>query len=692
MSFLSPSSVAVIGASPTEGKVGHDVLKNLLTQGYTGKVYPINPKYPDILGAKAYPDVAALPETPDLVVIITPAATVVGLLEECGTAGVKHVCVISAGFRELNTNDGLAREKAVQETAAKHGLTVLGVNCLGLLRPSAGLNASFAKDLPPAGPVALLSQSGALAVAIMDRAPLLKLGFSSVLSLGNKTVRDECDYLEMLERDPETKVIGLYLESIPQGQRFREICARLAPVKPIVLLKAGTSQTGQRAISSHTGSLAGSDAAVEALCIQTGVRRAHSVTDFTDLLRVLSSEPALVTPRIAVVTNAGGPGILATDAAECAGLQLPALDAATIAALKPLLPEAASTKNPVDVLGDADAARYRAALNAVRNDPNVDGIVILLTPQVMTPVHEVAKVIAEMRQASRLLPIVTSFVGGGSVTDGQRVLAEAGIPDFESPERAVAALAALLPRPAPSAVSAKPSSLAGHARELLPAHGLVNEERTSELLSVYSLPAPRGQVAKSAADAVRIAREIGLPVIAKISSPDLAHKTDVGGVRANLKTETDVEQAVEEILSSVKEKAPHARLRGVLIQQFLPVGDEFIVGGVRDPAFGPMVMVGLGGIYTELFRDARFRLCPLTEADAYAMLEELKAWKLLLGMRGKPQSDIDALARTVLSVAQLMVDCPSITELDLNPVLVSSQGVIIADAKVIVGPDPASAH
>lgn len=683
MSFLSPSSVAVIGASPTEGKVGHDVLKNLLTQGYQGNVFPINPKYPEILGAKAYPSVSTTPETPDLVVIVTPASTVIGLLEECGAAGVKHVCVISAGFRELNTDDGLARERTVQETAAKHGLTLLGVNCLGLLRPSIGLNASFAKDLPPAGPVALLSQSGALAVALMDRAPLLKLGFSSVLSLGNKTVRDECDFLEMLEHDPETKVIGLYLESIPQGRRFRSICARLTPKKPIVLLKAGTSQTGQRAISSHTGSLAGSDAAVDALCVQTGIRRAHSVTDFTDLLRVLATEPPLVSPRIAVVTNAGGPGILATDAAERAGLQLPTLSPETIAALKPLLPEAASTKNPIDVLGDADAKRYEQALNAVKADPNIDGIVVLLTPQVMTPVRDVAAVIAATRKSSRLLPIVTSFVGGGSVVDGQKILAQADIPDFESPERAVAALAALLPRPTTAATEAIPSALASHAQELLPAHGLLNEERTNELLSVYSLPAPRGQVATSASDAMRIARSIGLPVIAKISSPDLPHKTDVGGVRANLKTEADVERAYEEIMTNVKQHAPQARLRGVLIQQFLPVGDEFIVGGIRDAAFGPMVMVGLGGIYTELFRDACFRLCPITEADAYGMLEELKAWKLLLGMRGKPQSDIDALARTILSVAQLMVDCPSITELDLNPVLVSSQGVIVADAKVM---------
>lgn len=683
MTLLSPTSVAVIGASPSEGKVGHDVLKNLLTQGYKGAVYPINPKYDEILGVKAYPSIGAVPSAPDLAVIITPAPTVVGLLEECGRAGVKNVCVISAGFHELNTPEGLAREEAVRAAAVAHGLTLLGVNCLGLLRPSIGLNASFAKDLPPAGHVALLSQSGALAVAIMDEAPLLNLGFSSVLSLGNKTLKDECDFLEMLEHDPETAVIGLYLESIPRGQQFRQICARLSAKKPIILLKAGTSQTGQRAISSHTGSLAGSDAAVEALCIQTGIRRAATVADFTDLLRVLSSEPPLVSSNIAVITNAGGPGILATDAAEKHGLNLPALDARTIARLAPALPEAASLKNPIDVLGDAGDDRFGAAISAAIVDPNVDGLVVLLTPQVMTPVAAVAKKIQEAQKASRLVPIVTSFMGGAGSAEGRRILAAAGIPNFDTPERAVAAIAALRQRTPTEVRPSTPSKFAAHARHLLPKHGLMNEERTSELLSVYNLPAPRGQVAKTTEEALSIAREIGLPVIAKISSPDLAHKTDVGGVRANLKTEADVAQAFTDIMANAKHNAPSARIRGVLIQQFLPVGNEFIVGGIRDASFGPMVMVGLGGIYAELFRDTSFRLCPIVEREAYEMLEELNAWKLLLGMRGKAQSDIDALAQAIVSISQLMIDCPEITELDLNPVLVSEKGVIIADAKVI---------
>lgn len=684
--LLSPSSVAVIGASPAEGKVGHDVLKNLLTQGYRGTVYPINPKYPEILGATAYPTVAALPTVPDLAVIVTPAATVAGLIAECADKGVQNICVISAGFHELGTEEGEAREQEVKKLAAARGLKLVGVNCLGLLRPSIALNASFAKDLPPAGRVALLSQSGALAVALMDAAPSLGLGFSSVVSLGNKTVLDECDFLEMLEEDAATTVVGLYLESIPRGKRFREICARLSAKKPIVLLKAGTSQTGQRAISSHTGSLAGSDAAVEALCIQSGIRRAATVADFTDLLRVLSAEPPLASPNIAVITNAGGPGILATDAAEKLGLSLPSLDPKTVAKLKESLPEAASSKNPVDVLGDAGADRYAAALAAVIADPNVDGIAVLLTPQVMTPVAEIAAEIQKAWRGTSLLPMVAGFMGGEGSAAGRAVLDKAGIPNFETPERAMAALASLRPRPATPSAAATPSPLAGHAQHLLPAKGLVSEERTSELLSVYDLPAPRGQVAKTAAEARAIAKSVGLPVIAKISSPDLPHKTDVGGVRANLKTEDEVEAAFEQIMHDVKEHAPQARIRGILVQQFLPVGNEFIVGGLRDPAFGPMVMVGLGGIYTELFRDSAFRLCPVSERDAYAMLESLKAWKLLLGMRGKAQSDIDALARVVMSVSRLLVDCPQISELDLNPVLVSEKGVVIADAKVMVDP------
>ena len=686
MSLFEPASIAVIGASGQPGKVGHDILKNLLTQGYAGKVFPVNPKYPDLLGAAAYPSVSAIPETPELAIIVTPAPTVTALAEECGAKGVKTLMVITAGFKEMGTEDGRKREEELAAVVRRQGMTLIGANCLGMLRPGIGLNASFAKELPPAGGTALLSQSGALAVALMDQAAAIRLGFSVVVSMGNKTVHDECEFLEACEADPATTVIGMYLESINDGHRFRAVAARVAARKPIVLLKSGTSAHGRKAVSSHTGALAGSDAAIDAVCLQAGIRRAHTAEEFTDLLRALSTQPSLPSPRVAVITNAGGPGILATDAAEREKLTLVALADRTTAVLKAALPEAASAKNPVDVLGDAGADRYGAALEACREDPSVDGIVVLLTPQVMTPSADIARIVAQAKKTSPLLPIIAGFMGGETVEEARGILEDAGIPTYDTPERAMHALAALRPvKPSAPPEAAPRSPTAERAARLLAdKEGLLSEDVVTELLALYELPSPRGEVAASADEAVAIAERIGLPVIAKISSPDILHKTDVGGIRADLKTADDVRAAYDAIRAGVAEKMPQADVRGVLIQQFLPVGSEFIVGSVRDPAFGPLVMVGLGGIYTELFRDTAFRVAPIDEQEAYAMLAGLKAWKLLLGMRGKGQSDIAALAGLLTAIARLVTDCPSIVELDLNPVLVRENGVVVADAKIVV--------
>jgi acetyl coenzyme A synthetase (ADP forming)-like protein len=685
--LLSPRSIAVIGASATPGKVGHDILKNILTQGYKGEVYPVNPKGGEILGKKAFASLADIPGSVDLAVIVTPGATVAGLLEECGAKKVPHVIVISAGFGETGKPEGKAEEEKVRTLAKKHGISLIGVNCLGMLRPSLGLNASFAKDMPPAGSVALISQSGALAVAVMDKAPEIHLGFSLIISIGNKTSMDECDYLEICEADSETKVIGLYLESIKDGKRFRALCERITPKKPIVLIKSGVSEKGKSAVSSHTGALAGSDAAISALCTQTGVRRARTSQEFLDLLRTLSVQPALLSPHVVVITNAGGPGILATDAAEKCGLALPSLAPETEEDLSPQLPPAASVHNPVDVLGDAGADRYKAALECCAQDPHIDGICLLLTPQVMTPVTEIADAAGAIMRKFPLLPITACFMGGIGVTDGVAALAAHGIPSFETPERAMAALASLKPMPVHRGGTAPLDPLRRtKAQDLLKNRtGLLDEDLTRTLFELYALPLPAQDVAKSEEEAVAIAKRIGLPVVAKISSPDILHKTEMGGVRANLKTEADVREAYRAIAAATQEKAPQARVNGILIQRFLPVGNEFIVGGLQDAAFGPLVMTGLGGIYTELFRDTSFRLSPMTMEETYAMLHELNAWKLLLGMRGKPQSDIDALAAIILQVSFLLQECPQITELDLNPVLVDSAGAVIADAKVVLG-------
>lgn len=686
MSLFNPTSIAVIGASSEEHKVGHYILKNIITQGYQGIVYPVNPKGGEILGRQAYPTLTDIPGAVDLAVIVTPAKTVVALAEECGKKGVKTLVVISAGFGEVGTEEGHTMETALVDMVKKYNINLVGPNCLGVIRPKIGMNASFAENLEGTGSVALLSQSGAMAVALLDAATAYHVGFSLVVSMGNKSALDECDFLEMVKDDPETKVIGMYLESIKNGKRFLQIAREVCRTKPIVLIKSGTSSRGQHAVSSHTGALAGSDAAIDAVCAQTGIRRAQTAERFMDMIQALSSQPPLLSQNIAVITNAGGPGILATDAAEREGLTLVSLEAENRDELKSKLPPAASAQNPVDVLGDAADDRYLTAINACARDPNIDGLVVVLTPQVMTPEDAVAKTIVTTMKSRPLMPIATAFMGNKNVASARETLQSHGIPNYPTPERAVAALAYLQPIEVRPAIASRPSPLATKAGVLLHGQtGLLSEELTEQLFKLYQLPLPTALVATIADQAVQFAEQMGYPIVAKISSPQIVHKTDIGGVRTNLKTADDVRRAFAEIMQNAAAHAPTATLNGVLIQQFLPAGSEFIVGAMKDSSFGHLVMVGLGGIYTELFRDTAFRIAPLGENDAYDMLRSLKSWKLLMGLRGAKTADVAELASVILKISQLVNDCPQIQELDLNPVLVWSDRVTVADAKIVLG-------
>lgn len=684
---LFPRSIAVIGASADPQKVGHAVLQNLLMEGFAGAVYPVNPKGGVILGKNVAKTVSAISGDIDLAVIATPAPTVSAIVEECGKKGIRMVVVISAGFSETGTPEGKAAERKLRELAEQYHIDLIGPNCLGIIRPHAKMNASFAKGLPQAGSIALLSQSGAILVGMLDAALPLHIGFSLVVSLGNKTSVDECNVLETAADDADTKVIGLYLESVKCPKKFRELAARIAFKKPIVLLKSGTSQQGQRAVSSHTGALAGSDAAINALCAQTGVRRAKTFQEFLDLLRTLSTQPPLLSPRMAIITNAGGPGILAADAAEREHLVLPSLETHNAKELFRALPDAASTGNPIDVLGDADAVRYRAALAACGKDSNIDGVVAVLTPQMMTPCSEIAAAIVETSRRYPLMPVVTSFIGDALVHEAVEQLAAANIPNFETPEAAVHALAALHPLPNTINIRQSTCNDSQMASGLL-AHcsGPLAQDTIATLLSSVGIPLPAQGIAKTAEEATALATRIGYPVVAKVLAPEILHKTDVGGIQTNLQTIDDVRRAFTEIHEHVRRHRPHVAIRGVLIQKFLPAGSEFIVGGLRDPHFGPLILVGLGGIYTELFRDTATRLAPLIEKDAYAMLQELTSWDILLGARGKQQADIPALAKLIVRIGDLLCHEPAIAELDLNPVLISSTGVEIVDAKIIVRP------
>lgn len=688
MFTLEPKSVALIGASGEERKLGHYILMNLTESGYKGEIFPVNPKHDELLGKKCFHSVAEIPGTIDMAVIVTPAATVAALAEECGKKKVKTLIVISAGFGELGSEEGHTREKELGTIGKKYGMSIVGPNCLGVLRPSIGLNASFADTPKESGDIALISQSGAMAVALLDAAAAEGLGFSLVASIGNKADLDEAEFLEVAAADKQTKVIGLYLESVKDGMKFMDAAARISVKKPIVLIKAGVSARGAKAVSSHTGALAGSTAALAAACRSAGVHLADNTREFLSLLVTLRNSPALRTTSIAVVTNAGGPGVLATDATEKAGLRLADLEKKTVERLRAKLPEAASTANPVDVLGDALADRYEEAIDACADDAGVDGIVALLTPQVMTPCAAIAKAVAASKKTHPLLPITAAFMGGSHVEEARNILRKSGIPSFDTPEEAVQAMVSL------AIIREKKNIVAGDrdddrssaAHQLLKGKkGLLSEEITEELFELYDLPVPEQAVAKNAKQAVEIAGRIGYPVIAKVSSPDILHKTDIGGVRTKLMTEADVKKAYAEILKNCEKNAPAAAISGVLIQQFLPIGEEFIVGALRDPGFGPLVMVGLGGIYTELFRDTSFRLAPVSADEAYEMLSELKSWKLLTGMRGKGALDIDELADAVEKISRLIADCSNISEIDLNPVLVGGKSIVVADAKVVIG-------
>lgn len=688
MYLLEPTSVALIGASDDERKLGNAILKNLNNGAYKGKVYPVNPKHTELSGLPCFKSIGDISGAIDMAVIVTPAATVPSLAEECGKKKVKTLVIISAGFGELATKEGHEREDELLEITKKYSMSIVGPNCLGILRPKIGLNASFAATPSRAGSVALISQSGAMAVGILDRAEETGLAFSLVASIGNKVDLSESDFLEICENDDATKAIGLYLESIKDGERFVETAKRITPKKPIVLIKAGVSSRGSIAVSSHTGALAGSSAALTAACHTSGIHLAKTTDEFLDLLTVFKSEPPLLSRNIAVITNAGGPGVLATDAAERAGLTLVNLDRTTKAALKKVLPEAASTGNPVDVLGDAHADRYAAALSACADDPNVDGIAVLLTPQVMTPCGEIANAIIESTSKHPLMPIVTAFIGGPHIHSARALLMESGVPCLASPEAAIGALAALLQPESHTEETIDDSRFDDRSSAasaiLRQQKGLLPEELTDDLFELYDLPTPEQAVATSAQEAIEIAERVGYPVIAKISSPDILHKTDIGGVVVNLKTEKELTAAYKQILANCEKHAPSAAIKGVLVQQFLPIGSEFIVGGIRDQSFGPLVMVGIGGIYTELFRDTCFALAPISTEQAYAMLSSLTSWHLLTGMRGKGQLAIDRLAETVVQISRLMAECPTIAEVDLNPVLVGEKRIVVADAKVVI--------
>jgi len=694
--FFCPDSVAVIGAAREEGKVGRTIFDNIIGSGYKGKVFPVNPKADDIDGHKCYSSILDIKQDISLAVIVIPARLISKVLEECSEKSIKYAIVISAGFKETGVK-GAKREKRLIEKAKDYGIRILGPNCLGMIDASCPVNASFSANMPSKGKISFISQSGALLTSVLDWAKTSKIGFSKVVSLGNKADISENDLFEAWKDDPQTDVITAYLEGVTDGKEFIRISSKASKKKPIIVIKSGNTDAGARAVSSHTGTLAGSNKAYEAAFKQAGIIRADTIKELFDYAKAFSYQPLPKGKRVAIITNAGGPGIMATDACENNGIQLASFSTGTIDRLKSFLPEAANLYNPVDVLGDALSDRYKKTIEVVMQDNNVDAVVVLLTPQAMTEDLETARAIFDvMDKSPRQIPVTTSFMGGDEVKKGINYLIKKKIPNFEIPESAVSTLKVMMDYNDWRAEKSHPviefnvdeekvKSVFDRCR----AEGRLElgELEAREILEAYRIPVPKAEVACDVGEAKKIAAGMGYPVVLKIVSPNILHKTDVGGIKVGIEDEKELEECYDDILFSVKRYMPGANISGILVQEMIKDKKETIIGISEDPQFGPMIMFGLGGIYVEVLKDVSFRIAPISEKIAREMIGEIKTIKLLKGTRGETPSDIESIIDVLLRMSQLVTDFPEIIEMDINPLFVMKrgEGSIAGDARIRIG-------
>jgi acetyltransferase len=680
--FFKPRSVAVIGASREEGKVGHRILRNLVDSGFKGRLYPVNPNAEEILGYKCYGSVRDVDDDVDLAVIAVPAKLVPRIAEDCGRKGVKGLIVISAGFSETG-REGMLLEKELVAKCREYGMRMQGPNCLGFISSRNGLNASFAPIMPTLGSVSIVSQSGALGSAILKWSRLSGMGLANFISVGNEADLTTADFLEALVDEENTRVVGVYIEGVKNGERFIKVARSLSRRKPVVALKAGTTEVGVRAVSSHTGSLAGSDTAFSAAFRKAGVLRVGTMKEFFDLLSAFEDLPLPRGSGVMVVTNGGGPGILAVDACEKMGLDLPLLEQDLRERLSSVLPPHASVNNPLDVLGDADEKRYRAALEAALSSRAVHGVIVILTPQAMTPSEEVARVVVEARSKFEK-PVAAVFMGFDNESPTIRILREGKIPNYDFPEPAAFAIrrmydySLMLSKPEEQAATLTDVDDKAVARVIakVEAEGRINlsSEEAFEIASAYGIRVPEARIARDASEAREIADSIGYPVAVKVVSPDILHKTDMGCVILDVKTPKEITRAYELIVRRARTAMPQARILGVLIQKMAPPGREVIVGSVRDPQFGPLIMFGLGGIYVNFLRDVSYRLAPLTFSEAVEMVSETKAYMLLKGVRGEPPSDLGSVIDVVMRLSQLMCRFEKLVEMEINPLFTYEEG------------------
>jgi len=697
--LFEPASVAIIGASARPGAIGAVLVENMRAAKYRGALYAVNPKHRSVQGVPCFPSIAKVPQRIDLAVIATPPETVPQLMVECGMAGVRAAVIITAGFAETGPA-GARLERAALDHARRHGVRVIGPNCLGIMRPELGLNATFARGNTLPGSLGLISQSGALCTAMLDWARPNKIGFSSVVSLGGSSDVDFGEIIDYLANDPRTEHILLYIEGIREARRFFSALRAAARVKPVILMKVGRHPTGSRAAVSHTGAMIGSDDVFEAAIRRAGVVRVMTIGQLVAAAQALSAHVRPRGDRLAIITNGGGPGVMAVDRAADLGIPLAELSDATLQSLQSALPANWSHGNPVDLIGDADAVRYGAAVTTCLEDSGVDGALVILTPQAMTAPDAVAEaVVAAARAHSK--PVLACWMGEAQVAEGRRRLAQAGLPVFRTPEPAVEVFAhvssfyrnqrALLQTPGPLALHTAPDVDA--ARLIIEAvlaekRSVLNEIESKALLAAFGMLVARTVIVHSAHEAMLIAGQLGYPVALKVDSPDITHKTDAGGVLLNLHNAQAVQAGYQQILDDVARNRPQARITGIAVEPMVvrPNGRELMVGVIRDKVFGPAIVFGTGGITVEVYRDRAVALPPLNAFLVAELIARTRAAKLLGAFRKMPPVHREALESVLLRVSEMVCELPWIRELDINPLIVDESGAIAADARIVVRP------
>ncbi|MCI4434422.1 MAG: acetate--CoA ligase family protein [Thermoplasmata archaeon] len=690
-SMFKPKSIAIVGASRDPHSIGFSVVKNLIDSKYGGKIFPVNPKADEILDLKCYHSVLEIPEEIDLAVITVPAAITPNVVEECGKKGVKGLAIIASGFSEVGRTD---LEDKVVEIARKYNMRILGPNIVGIMSNPMKMNASFGPYLPYPGKITMISQSGALLIALDSRTWVDRVGMSYLISIGNMSDLDFADLIDYFKNDEDTKCISLYVEGIKNGRKFIDVCKKILE-KPIVALKSGVSARGSIAAASHTGSLAGSGKVYSAAFKQATVVQAYTLDDLFDRSLALSLQPPMKGENLLIITNGGGVGVLATDAAEKYGIPLKDPPEDLKEKLKQIMPEFGSAKNPVDITGMASAEWYGKALKIALQHPWVNGVTVLYCETSVSDPRELSMEIFEATNCNRVdKPITVSYIGGEVTERAIEWLQKKGIPVFRSPDRAISAMAALreygrfiekgfdefyrFEDVDTEAVRSILKKIKNEGRDY------VTEVEAKAILEAYRIPVAKTMLAKTKEEAEELSKNMKYPLVAKIVSPQVIHKSDVGGVILNIKTPEELVNAFEKIILNVKTKVPNAEIIGVAVQEMAPQGTESIIGSTKDVQFGPTVMFGLGGIFVEVMKDVSFRIAPFSKSTAIDMINELNGKAILYGVRGEKPKDIESLSDAISRVSQLVTDFPEIKELDANPTLVYEEGIKVVDARIIL--------